>query len=305
MTGPSASRLLLFAAALTFALPVSLSAQFLPDLPARCVAPLHASDEFKELIGERVYPKTIIDSVKIDSSTQLPRADRNRLLSWLQRQQFKAQDDWLDLAENRVREAWRDQGYFKAQVTAEYKTTKSNSTYQEVRVSFHVQPGEQYRLQDIRFQNSDPHVTLAFPSDQLRQLISLNDGNIFSSSAIRNGLDDLKNLYASRGYIDFVATPKTQLNEAMRQIAVTLVLDSGSQFRVAKMDFAGGYPDAQAVVRSQLKVGDIYNPVAIEALFRQRRSPFPTGMSLADVVATRIPKDATVDLVFDFRDCPR
>lgn len=269
------------------------------------MSPLIALDEFKELIGLRVYPKMVIDDVKIEGGSHLSDYDRAQLIAALERRQFDRDDDWLADPEGIVSGYWRDRGYFRVNVTTEEKVLSSDSTYQHVALSFHVQEGLQYRLQVIRFQNTDRAVPLAFPPGQLRKLIPLQDGELFNTESIRKGMEALMNLYTSRGYIDFVTVPDTQFDEISCQIALVMGLDQGRQFRIAKMEVVGTHLEAQRILRSRLKVGDIFNSTAIKDFFRQNKPLLPPDTSLQDVHVTRNIKNGTVSLVFDFRDCPR
>ena len=50
-----------------------------------------------------------------------------------------------------VKDAWRDEGFFKMTSTAEAQVVSSDATEQHVSVTVHVDEGIQYRLRDIRF----------------------------------------------------------------------------------------------------------------------------------------------------------
>ena len=105
------------------------------------MSPLIALDEFKELIGLRVYPKMVMDDVKIEGGSHLSDYDRAQLIAALERRQFDRDDDWLADPEGIVSGYWRDRGYFRVNVTTEEKVLSSDSTYQHVALSFHVQEG--------------------------------------------------------------------------------------------------------------------------------------------------------------------
>lgn len=252
----------------------------------------------------KVYPKTIIDDVKIDGAVHISDADRDRLIASIKSREFGPDEDGLEAAEGVMQGFWQDRGYFRVNVTTEETVLKSDPTSQHLALSFRVEEGLEYRLHDIRFRN-EADTPLEFPPEQLRQLIPLKGGEIFSAKAIRDGMEALMHLYSSRGYIDFVSTPDTEFDEASRTISVVMWLDPGREFRIGSMEFVGGHREAQELFKSEFQIGEIFNPSAVQEFFQKNATILPPGISLIDVDETRDQKDGTVELHFDFRDCPR
>lgn len=263
------------------------------------------SDDFKELIGMTVYPKTIIDDVKIEGANDISDTDRDRLIATIKSREFGPDEDGLSAAEGVIQGFWQDRGYFKVNVSMEQNILQSASTFQHLALVIRVDEGAQYRLHDIHFRNQDADTPLEFPPEQLRRLIPLEDGEIFRAETIRDGMEALKHLYMANGYIDFLATPETEFNEASHTISVVMVLDQEHQFRIGEIEFAGGHQQAQQLLKSRFKQNEIYNPFAVDDFFRQNARLLPAGISQMDVVTTRDQQNGTVSLVFDLRDCPR
>src|SRR5580700_11311176 len=85
-----------------------------PSSSARCSSPSLPSDEKVELIGEKAFPKVVVDSVVFDGTTSLPSSIRGQLISELESKEISASSERLEeFNEIAVRGAWGDQGFFK------------------------------------------------------------------------------------------------------------------------------------------------------------------------------------------------
>ena len=138
-----------------------------PSSSARCSSPSLSSDENAESVGEKVFPKVVVDSVVFDGPTSLPSSIRDQLTAELEKHAaHSAGNDWLEeWNEVAVRGAWQDQGFFKMASTAKAQIV-SDTTEQHVSVSVHVDEGVQYRLRDVRF-GKEPQIVPAAPDSML------------------------------------------------------------------------------------------------------------------------------------------
>jgi outer membrane protein assembly factor BamA len=245
-----------------------------------------------------------VDKVKFEGANHIPDADREELIASLKTHDFYNDEGWLDDAAQLVGAFWRNRGYFKVNVTPEKKILNPGSAPEYVELTFHVEEGLQYRLKTVRFQSSDPEVPLVFPPEQLRKLVPMRDGDLVSFGAMRDGLEAFRQLYDSRGYVDFTSVPVTDIDDESNQISLIFQMDQERQFYIAKIDFLGNRPQAEDILRSQMKVGDIFSEHAVDEFYLQNKSLLPADASSRDLVVSRNQKAGSVTLTFDFRDCP-
>jgi len=123
-----------------------------PSSPLRCSPASLPSDENAESVGEKVFPKVVVDSVLFDGPMSLSSSVRDRLVAELKEHAAQSAgtrwlEEWNEVV---VKDAWRDEGFFKITSTAEARII-SDATEQHVSVSVHIDEGMQYRLKDIRF----------------------------------------------------------------------------------------------------------------------------------------------------------
>jgi len=261
------------------------------------------------MIGVKVYPKMIVDGVKFDSPAQLPdSSEEPEIISEIKQHMFDYGQEGLDeVLEVRIRLAWEEHGFFKVLAHAQSQVVSSNSAYEHVVVTIHVDPGKQYRLGGVRFRSSDPDYrdTLAFPPVELQKLIPLQEGDIFNVTKVRESLDAMKRLYDSHGYINFVAIPVTEADDATQRISLLMELDEGKQFRVGKVSVFGLEPGKAAALTSRVKPGDVFQSSLVEAFVKANIPAFLDVTSSEVLDLRRNQKSGTVDIIADFRRLPK
>jgi outer membrane protein assembly factor BamA len=245
--------------------------------------------------------RIVIDEVEFDGPIHISDSDRQQLISKLKQSAHPVTLDRLEeFREVGITGMWWDRGYFKVEVSAKEEFVRKDSAGEHFLVIVHVDEGPQYRLGNVQFRSSDPDVPPAFPPEELRKLIPMSEGDIFSSEKIRESLDALKHLYGSDRYIDFVAEPITEIDDSRQRISLVMELDQQKQFRVGKIDVLSSNPAVEAFLKSKLKTGDVFSASVIDNLLKENESMLPPGISPEDIELDRHVKAGTVDLRFNF-----
>jgi outer membrane protein assembly factor BamA len=302
---------------LRFALPSVVCCAFylpptcaqLPKKLERCLPYPTYAQEIRDMDEEiaakmkiEVPQRVVIDEVAFDGPIHISDSDRQQLITRLKQGNYTADYDWLsDVQEIGIKGMWRDRGYFKVEATAKVEIVRKDSAGEHVSIIVHVDEGAQYRLGSVQFRSSDPDDPLVFPPEELRKLIPMNEGDIFSADKIRKSLDALRDLYGSDGYIDFVAAPLTEIDDGSEhRISLVMELAQQKQFRLAKIEVFGPNPAVETLLKSKLKPGDAYNWKAIEDFLKENKVLLPPNISPEDLELRRNVKDGTVDLRFNF-----
>jgi outer membrane protein insertion porin family len=128
-------------------------------------------------------------------------------------------------------------------------------------ITITIDEGEQYRMGKLNFRTADPDQGLVFKADRLAQLFPLKEGDIFSATKIRKALDNYKKAYGEYVYIDFVATPITEIQEKTKTVDLTMEFDQQKQFFVRRIEFAGNTTTRDKVIRREILLdeGQIFN----------------------------------------------
>ncbi|HXO05867.1 MAG TPA: outer membrane protein assembly factor BamA, partial [Candidatus Sulfotelmatobacter sp.] len=174
-----------------------------------------------------------------------------------------------------IRGLYRDHGYFKATVGDPILNTidedrpgvkgpwpmLGSKHGKRVDMTIPIEEGEQYRMGNLRFRSSDPEVGLVFKSEILARVFPIKEGEIFSADKIRKALDNYKKLYGEYGYIDFVAEPVTEIDDAKKVVNLTMEFTQDKQYFVRRIEFSGNTTTRDKVIRREvlLDEGQVYN----------------------------------------------
>jgi outer membrane protein insertion porin family len=210
-----------------------------------------------------------ISNLVIESNS-LPDATRERIIRSFQQRTYLEGE-----IGERIRQALRDLGYFKAAVDEPTFTfpTKGRGS---ANVTVNVKPGAQYRLGEIRFGSAT-----VFPAAQLRDVFSQRNGDFFSATKFSRDLDDLRKLYGTRGYVNMVANPVPSIDESRRIIDLLLDVDEGQAFDFGKLYLEGvePHPGAGKALQDSWKPleGRRFNTLELERWLQANHSEWKAG----------------------------
>jgi outer membrane protein insertion porin family len=133
-------------------------------------------------------------------------------------------------------------------------------------ITIAIDEGEQYRMGRLVIRSSDPEKGLSVRRDYLESLFPLKQGDIFDVSKVRTAMEDYTRLYGTQGFIDFTATPLTEIHENERTVDLTFDFDEQKQFYVRRIEFSGNLTTRDRVIRRELVLGegDLFNNRAWE-----------------------------------------
>jgi len=174
-----------------------------------------------------------------------------------------------------IRGLYQDNGYFKVLVKDPItKTVDINRAGlpgpvpllgrkhgKRTNITIAIEEGERFRMGKLFIRNADPDKGLSLKPEYLQQIFPLKEGDIFAVDKIRKALETYRKLYGEFGYIDFTATPITELDEASKTVNLTLEFDEQRQFFVHRIEFTGNVTTRDKVIRRELLLdeGDLFN----------------------------------------------
>jgi outer membrane protein assembly factor BamA len=259
--------------------------------------------------GSMDRPKVVIDEVDLQGAAHLPGSAKEQLVVSLKHREYEEDSNWIGDVEDRVVRAetdgWPDrenEGYLGFSVGARWKQLRREPGLLHVLVTIELNEGQQKRLKAITFRYVGANlVTLAVNSPDLRKLIPLNDGEIYSRDKYYAGLSTVSHAYSERGYIDCTVTNNMEIDQVNQTATIFVELNEGQQYRWGKIEVIGLDPKLETLLRSQLKAGSVVNPKLIDDFYRDNKSLLAVGVSPQSVKWQRHPERATLDLTFDFR----
>ena len=305
------ARCLLLTGSLFMAWLLCASAQ-LPKKVEKCLPYPTLAQEIRERQPAPAQVKVHVVRVEFDPNDGIPPDAQEEISTELQKQVFElvAHSGYLSkeassIADVGVRERLRVRGYFKATATAKLSPLGSQAADTYVVATIRAALGPQYRAGDIRVESADPETPLRLSPESLRMLIPLQSGELFSSEAVRTGLESLARAYGREGYVDMTAEPETMVDDARETIDLVIRIDQQAQYRVASIELLGvNAATRERLMESLPKPGDVLDASRLNEFFEVNKAILPSDASRYDDVSmTRNAKEKTVEILFDFRTC--
>lgn len=218
----------------------------------------------------------------------------------------------LEEDSERVRQAYRDRGYYAAAVE-EPKTqirdqgglnwfTFRPNKGKRIDILMPIEEGSRYRLSKITFTGNK-----ALTNEKaLRAQFAIKDGDWFSATLVSKGLENLKKAYGQYGYINFGAIPKADIDEQKKTVSLNIDIDEGKQFYVSRIEFTGNTITRDRVIRRELLLdeGQVYNSQLWEySLLRLNQLEYFEPLKVdQDTEAHQDPEAGTVDLLLKVKE---
>jgi outer membrane protein insertion porin family len=177
----------------------------------------------------------------------------------------------LEEDKDRIRDWYQQRGYFTVRALEHTVTMREvgggkfrfplfymNKPGKRADLIVPIEEGRKYRLNKI---NAVGMKLFRSPEPLIRQVFGMQENEVFSTTKLRKGLENLRKLYGEFGYIDFVPEPDFQPVPNSDRIDLTLSVDEGKQFFVRRIDFSGNSTTRDKVIRRELLLdeGDMYN----------------------------------------------
>jgi outer membrane protein insertion porin family len=219
----------------------------------------------------------------------------------------------LDEDTERVRQAYRERGYFMAE-TSDPTThvrdegglnwfTLRPSTGKRIDILMPVDEGDRYKLGGINFTGVDPR---QWNLKALRATFAEKDGDWFNSTLFSKGLKDLQKAFGAQGYINMVAAPVPRRDDAKKLVYLDIDITEGKRFYVSRIEFSGNTVTRDKVIRRELLLeeGQVYSQQRwdLSILRLNQLGYFDTLKTEDDTETRQNEEDGTVDLLLKLKE---
>jgi len=159
----------------------------------------------------------LVRSLTIDSD-DLPESDRLEIVQSYQGGRYP-----LEELMQRIRQNVRDRGYAKASLEFPQRASiPAGQPPQPMDISVRVSAGARYTFSGFSIEGAR-----ALSQDEIIQQFAFHPGDFFNATAIGKGLDRLKRLYGSKGYVNFGVIPQLQMDDVRHTVALILEIKEG------------------------------------------------------------------------------
>jgi outer membrane protein assembly factor BamA len=154
---------------------------------------------------------------------------------------------------------YNNRGYLRASIAAPLVAlvgSGEGKCRDGVSVKLAVTEGLQYSWEDLRWQGNS-----AFTVDEINTRMKLARGKVANLSEFTAGLEAVKELYGTMGYVFVRLAPEPAYDDEQRRVSYRITVTEGDQYRMGRLSISG-VPDSTAkkiAGKWKLKEGDVYN----------------------------------------------
>src|ERR1700716_279694 len=223
--------------------------------------------------------KIVVESFDISGTQAIDSAELAEITNSMAGSTF---DDDAEELQQRIRAQFQDHGYFKVEVQKlDIKVIDPLASPEPVRLEAQVSEGSRVRLSSLEFTGNH-----ALSSQALRDKFPIKIGDQFARSKIAAGLENMRHLYSSLGFLDAIFVPGTELVSG----AVKLTMEVADKLQT----------------RWQLVPGAVFDASYVESFVEANTSLLPADFTREnDVELFTDCRDATVSVHFHLTQDPQ
>jgi outer membrane protein insertion porin family len=198
-----------------------------------------------------------IDRIVINGNQGLSASQIKKALATQEREYFilrgTLQRQKLDQDVERILALYNDHGYIQARVDG-YDIAVDREKAR-VTVTFSVVEGPQYRVGQIHLQG----VTL-FPDEEVRRLVRLKPGDVYSRTKLRESVGAIADLYSSIGRAAVDVVPRSEPVPAAATVNLTFDIVEGPEVYVERINISGNTRSQDKILRREIPMaeGDLF-----------------------------------------------
>lgn len=158
--------------------------------------------------------------------------------------QYSKQKLGADL--ERLRSWYLDRGYINFNITSAQVSLTPDK--QDVYITINVDEGDVYTIKEVKLAGD-----LIVPADELGELVSLHEGEVFSRKAVTQSTSALTERLGAEGYAFANINAIPDIDSENRQVTLTLFVDPGKRAYVRRINMAGNTKTADEVLRREMR----------------------------------------------------
>ena len=156
----------------------------------------------------------------------------------------------------RLQSLYYDRGYVTVKISQPTATISKDR--RDIYLSLTMEEGEQYRVGKIRFSGQvqllDAHGEALVDEHKLRKSLSLEEGQVFSRTALFENVQLLTDHYRDYGYAYANVIPNSQVRPDAREVDLDMEVDRGEEVYFERIEISGNTKTRDKVIRRELQI---------------------------------------------------
>lgn len=183
---------------------------------------------------------------------------------------------------------YQDRGYIRFAINSTQVTITPDK--KDIYVTVNVTEGDQYKIKETKLAGD-----LKVPEKELRALLLLKPGELFSRQTMTEGKDLITQRLGNEGYAFAKVRVIPDIDEKSKQVTLTYFVDPGKKVYVRRINFTGNYKTNDEVLRREMRLmegSELSNSKLERSKVRLQRLAF-----IEDVNVDKEPVPGTEDMV--------
>jgi outer membrane protein assembly factor BamA len=201
-------------------------------------------------------------------------------------------DEATEDLQERVRGAFLNRGFFHVEVeNFQIKPLDPLGVPKPVILETQISEGPHFKLAKVKFAGNR-----VFDASTIRKEFSMKPGELFERDKIGHGLEGIRRLYVSRGYMDFTCLIDTD-EPSDHTVSLDIPISEGQQYHMGKLDIFARKELADRLTAAwEIREGAVFDFSYLEQYIDANRSLLPSGFNEQGVQLVRNCRDATVEV---------
>lgn len=196
-----------------------------------------ASIKHLHIVGAKAYSESeLLDELNLGVSAPLA--------FFSDRDKYSKQKLGADLEVLRSR--YMNNGYLNFEILSTQVSITPD--HRDVYITIALFEGHQYRIKDVRLAGE-----LILPEEELRKLVSIKSGDIFSRKEITESTSRISERLGDTGYAFANVNPVPDVDEEKREVSLTFFVDPGKRVTVRRINITGNAKTQDEVLRRELR----------------------------------------------------
>ena len=197
----------------------------------------------------------------------------------------------------RIRDFYMQNGYLDSKVDKPF--VRVNFDNYTADMSYQIEEGKPYHISKISISQAEEVAT----EEEIRDVITLKDGEIFNIKKFRDDADKIKTIIADKSYAYVQVVPDLKKNEKDLTVEVVFKIMPGSKVQIRNVLLSGNNRTLDRIVRRELYLGpgDMYS---LTDLKDSRNAIGRLGFFEGNTIEEKRVDNSTMDLIVKLKEAP-
>lgn len=208
-----------------------------------------------------VTERSIVREVLIIGNRKINEPDIRAVLSLRKGKTYIPKSLEKDIAA--IRELYRRKGYSKVYINASYREISPT----DVEIIYEIAEGKKARVRHITIEGNHALTERVIRKQMKSKARPLWFGSLFDGEILKHDLEEIKHLYADRGYIDATITDaQVEFFDEGKRVSLKISVQEGEQYFVDSIRTHGNivFNDDRLLELTETKPGNFYSRSSVE-----------------------------------------